>query len=381
VNDVEARHETGKPNQSPAGANSLQMPPETNEVHILHADARPQLALQSRTSTEHVGSPEDVLEVSEAGALHAIDGEHGHSSTGANLVAGPPPSLQPPGLRESSMDSLHLSPTSAKLIGSPRALPPVNDVEARHENGKPNQSPAGAKLFAGSAGARPAAPREFSMESSMDYLPFPGEPSWPSSPSPSVHTSQPPSVSRSPGDLSFSCQHHDGRDLRQTESNYAAAADDPSYRLLPRSIAKATMVKCSPERQRCTPRNPFWSRKHADIRDTTSKSCSMLSFTGAPLRCISDVVDAADLDLEIEVREDDLTTVHISSLEQRLDWQGFLTQAATSSLARKAFKNFDVEAEPPAYARPPPSARGPPGKGVAQASQFMQDDVIYSVEV
>eukprot|EP00930_Biecheleria_cincta_P070524 TRINITY_DN58161_c0_g1_i1.p1 TRINITY_DN58161_c0_g1~~TRINITY_DN58161_c0_g1_i1.p1 ORF type:complete len:438 (-),score=56.04 TRINITY_DN58161_c0_g1_i1:125-1438(-) len=356
---------------------SPQVIPAMSEVNILDADARAQLTLQSPSSTEHMGSPEESPAINEAGALHAIAGQPGHSAIGANLAVGPPPSLQPAGLRELSMDSSHLTPTSAQLTGSPRALPPMNEFGSWQDISEPNQSPAGAKLLAGSPGARPAAPRE----SSLDCMPFPDEPSWPSSPSPSMHASGPLSVAGSPGQLSFSCKHQDGRDLRQTENYCAEVVEDTSYRLLPKSIAKATIVRCSPDRRRCTPRNPFWSRRSADIRNTTSSSNNMLSCTGAPLRCISEVVDAADRDQEIEVREDDLTTVHISSLEQRLAWQGFLTQAAAASLARKAFKNFDVEAEPPAYARPPPSARGPPGESVTQASQFMQDDKIYSFTV
>ncbi|CAK9087904.1 unnamed protein product [Durusdinium trenchii] len=121
--------------------------------------------------------------------------------------------------------------------------------------------------------------------------------------------------------------------------------------------------------KKCTPKNPFWIQPEVPQKKSAQGSCESNFLSGAaPLRCLSDVVDAGDRN-EIDIAEEDLTTVHISSWEQRLDWRSFLSEAVAASLARQAFMNFDVEAEPPSYARPPPSARSagsnPAGDGRA----------------
>eukprot|EP00913_Durusdinium_trenchii_P022335 g20983.t1 len=124
--------------------------------------------------------------------------------------------------------------------------------------------------------------------------------------------------------------------------------------------------------KKCTPKNPFWIQPEVPQKKSAQGSCESNFLSGAaPLRCLSDVVDAGDRN-EIDIaeeRSEDLTTVHISSWEQRLDWRSFLSEAVAASLARQAFMNFDVEAEPPSYARPPPSARSagsnPAGDGRA----------------
>lgn len=106
--------------------------------------------------------------------------------------------------------------------------------------------------------------------------------------------------------------------------------------------------------KRCTSRDPFWVQAEAQPKPAVSPlSCG--STYGAPLKCLGEVADLVDTDFEIEVPEAELTTVHIQSWEQRLDWRSFLSEAVASSMARQAFQNFDVEAEPPSYARPPPS--------------------------
>jgi len=85
------------------------------------------------------------------------------------------------------------------------------------------------------------------------------------------------------------------------------------------------------------------------------------------LHCLSDVVDAADHDEELRIPEAELTMVHIQSWEQKLDWRSFLGEAVASSKARQLFVAFDVEAEPPSYAKPPLSSRPEPGSHDQQA--------------
>mmetsp|Transcript_47947 Transcript_47947/g.126491 ORF Transcript_47947/g.126491 Transcript_47947/m.126491 type:complete len:241 (+) Transcript_47947:1514-2236(+) len=126
--------------------------------------------------------------------------------------------------------------------------------------------------------------------------------------------------------------------------------------------------------RRCTSIDPFW--KHTDLGPTTvgrengrgslldeggSLTAGLLAAaspgsTGGALRCLSDVVDAADREQELLVPETDLTMVHMESWEQKLDWRSFLSEAVATSKARQLFTAFDVEADPPPYARPPPSA-------------------------
>jgi len=114
--------------------------------------------------------------------------------------------------------------------------------------------------------------------------------------------------------------------------------------------------------RRCTAKDPFWvassgsaHRGGAGGGDAAAGPAGGRGLAGVPLRCLSDVVDAADRELELEVPEAELSTVHIETWEQRLDWRSFLSEAVASSRARQLFKAFDVEAEPPKYARPPPS--------------------------
>lgn len=111
--------------------------------------------------------------------------------------------------------------------------------------------------------------------------------------------------------------------------------------------------------RRCTAKDPFW------VAGASGSSGSQRHAAGASwaaghslagLRCLGDVIDAADRDFELEVPEAELSTVHIETWEQRLDWRSFLSEAVASSRARQLFKAFDVEAEPPQYARPPPSS-------------------------
>mmetsp|Transcript_9274 Transcript_9274/g.16715 ORF Transcript_9274/g.16715 Transcript_9274/m.16715 type:complete len:263 (-) Transcript_9274:104-892(-) len=57
-----------------------------------------------------------------------------------------------------------------------------------------------------------------------------------------------------------------------------------------------------------------------------------------------------------EITDADLSTVQFSTRQQRLDWRDFLCEIVATSQVSSLFTLFDVEAEPPKYARPPPSA-------------------------
>lgn len=54
--------------------------------------------------------------------------------------------------------------------------------------------------------------------------------------------------------------------------------------------------------------------------------------------------------------EHELTTVTLETKEQRLQWRDFLAEAVSQSCATALYVSYDVEAEPPSYAKPPPSS-------------------------
>merc|ERR1711972_1227831 len=72
--------------------------------------------------------------------------------------------------------------------------------------------------------------------------------------------------------------------------------------------------------------------------------------------CINMMSSAIDVSDEPEPPEDELTTVLLETKEQRLQWRDFLSEAVSKSRANALFSSYDVEADPPYYARPPPSS-------------------------
>lgn len=122
--------------------------------------------------------------------------------------------------------------------------------------------------------------------------------------------------------------------------------------------------------KRCTSTDPFWVLTDVRPRADAFGCVGSSALAAAPLRCLDNVLDAADKDYELEVPEAELTTVHIQSWEQRLDWRSFLSEAVASRMARQAYMSCDVEAEPPSYARPPPSAPSIAGPLAAASSQL-----------
>lgn len=137
----------------------------------------------------------------------------------------------------------------------------------------------------------------------------------------------------------------------------------------PPTGACSTQEHCDPETgARCTARDPFWSyaKEAARIHDPSSAAAlasasnMLLANGGAPSltplnACLQDAVLAVDRECEIEVPDSELMTVQLWTREQRLDWRDFLCEAVAGRKAAVLFSKFDVDAEPPAYARPPPS--------------------------
>jgi len=69
--------------------------------------------------------------------------------------------------------------------------------------------------------------------------------------------------------------------------------------------------------------------------------------------CINMLTTAMDVNDEPEPPEEELTTVLMETKEQRLQWRDFLSEAVSKCRADSLFKSFDVEPDPPKYARPP----------------------------
>lgn len=84
--------------------------------------------------------------------------------------------------------------------------------------------------------------------------------------------------------------------------------------------------------------------------DFSSKISSIL---GSCTSVLSTAIDVSD---EPEPPDDELTTVLLETKEQRLQWRDFLSEAVSKCRANALFASYDVEADPPRYARPPMSA-------------------------
>jgi len=74
--------------------------------------------------------------------------------------------------------------------------------------------------------------------------------------------------------------------------------------------------------------------------------------------CIELISNAIDVTVDTSPPEEELTTVAMETFEQRLQWRDFLSEAVSKSRASALFASYDVDAEPPPYARPPLSLPG-----------------------
>lgn len=72
--------------------------------------------------------------------------------------------------------------------------------------------------------------------------------------------------------------------------------------------------------------------------------------------CINILSEAIEVRTDPEPPEDELTTVLLETKEQRLQWRDFLSEAVSKCKANALFQSYDVEADPPRYARPPLSS-------------------------
>jgi len=162
-----------------------------------------------------------------------------------------------------------------------------------------------------------------------------------------------------PGSLEREGCHRN--DLPNGRSNDALA---PAMVALP-ATAEPPVQEAAVVPRRCTAADPFWTAKAPGSGNNKDTSAGSRTLVGVPLRCLSDVVEAVDTAGELEVPEAELSTVHIETWEQRLDWRSFLSEAVASTRARQLFNAFDVEAEPPSYARPPPSSASATGSTTA----------------
>lgn len=141
------------------------------------------------------------------------------------------------------------------------------------------------------------------------------------------------------------------RDLSRgsTIANSGAPEMVPHGHVNSDSIAKEGTLR------RCTSKSPFWVSTEALTPQGGAAGVASWGVGLGVTACLSDVIDAGDQQ-EFVIMEDDLTTVHIQSWEQKLDWRSFLSEAVASTRARQLFQAFDTEADPPPFQRPPPSS-------------------------
>jgi len=78
------------------------------------------------------------------------------------------------------------------------------------------------------------------------------------------------------------------------------------------------------------------------------------SVVGQCLELLAKAVDAA---ADAAPPETELTAVRLETKEQRLQWRDFLIETVSKRCANSLYESYDVEAEPPGYAKPPLSAR------------------------
>mmetsp|Transcript_107831 Transcript_107831/g.168434 ORF Transcript_107831/g.168434 Transcript_107831/m.168434 type:complete len:681 (-) Transcript_107831:94-2136(-) len=92
---------------------------------------------------------------------------------------------------------------------------------------------------------------------------------------------------------------------------------------------------------------------NASVAAATSRPFDLLSIFGGCSGFLSTAIDMSD---EPEPPDDELTTVLLETKEQRLQWRDFLSEAVSKCRANALFASYDVDADPPRYARPPMSA-------------------------
>jgi len=98
--------------------------------------------------------------------------------------------------------------------------------------------------------------------------------------------------------------------------------------------------------------------------ESTSENCAQGSITSRATRFLGSCVDmlagALSASADASPPDSELTTVLLETKEQRLHWREFLCESVSKSSATNLYSAFDVEAEPPRYARPPVSSAIPP---------------------
>lgn len=115
----------------------------------------------------------------------------------------------------------------------------------------------------------------------------------------------------------------------------------------------------------CTQQAPFWTlvKQPPQRRSATCEvlqGCTPVDIASANLGADTCILNQ-DVDAHgLEVPDRDLVSVHLTTREQRLELRDFLCEMVATKKAASMFLLYDVEAEPPKYARPPASSRSEP---------------------
>lgn len=112
------------------------------------------------------------------------------------------------------------------------------------------------------------------------------------------------------------------------------------------------------------PESPFWKLAKTQPEVT---SCKVL---GNSFDCSSMNPHLDAKGVEIQERDILPMSVQLESREQKLEFRDFLIETVANGTASSMYLLYDVEADPPKYARPPPSAPVSPNSRVSKPSQL-----------
>jgi hypothetical protein len=142
-------------------------------------------------------------------------------------------------------------------------------------------------------------------------------------------------------------------------------------RLGPRALRHGSNCGVEDNADACTAKAPFWQLEQ---QMPPSHSCEVLGGLGGDFSC------AADKNIDehgFEMSDRDLIGVEFTSRAQRLELRDFLCEIVANKKAASLYLLYDVEAEPPEYARPPSSAhRSSMSLGTPSRTVECMDDAV-----
>jgi len=124
-----------------------------------------------------------------------------------------------------------------------------------------------------------------------------------------------------------------------------------------------TQENSGPTERKCT----SGSMTDTVVRSRSSDNEASSIITSIIDGCCEVVTDTMSIVNDTAPPEHELTTVVMETEEQRVHWRDFLSEAVSKECASALFSSYDIDSDPPQYARPPLSCMNPetPHQGVA----------------